>query len=405
MKTIFLAILLIVAPFSLNIPGAHAQIQLPPGPVTTLDPVQPWVITERAVTAVTPADWENSYFPNYFEYGYTTVANALVPDDTLSVNVLSTDPTTVPLASPLHILLDISDQDPSTTLYLMVRANLQSGINTAWSTPTLINDPSMYLPPEPTPTPTPTPTPAPSPTPTPTPTPKPTPPPIACPKLQFVGIRGSGETKNDAGGYGNTVATVKNVVEKKVPGTKSVPIDYPAIPIGYGGLTYGSEYVKSVAKGQTALDAFLTKFIANCPHTYVILAGYSQGAQVAGDEFGYLTTTEKAHVAALVMIGDPRFNPNQPQIDEGDYSKKLSGIYQVVVPDSARVIDEPWMPNVKSYCAKGDPVCNYSLVNFLTCGEKARTNDCVHQRYTKKGWTTVAANWAITHWKSLPSLP
>jgi hypothetical protein len=363
-----------------------------------LDTAQSPIITERAVTATYPVGWEGSYYPNYYEFGYTSSPEATRPDSDL-VNVLAVSPDSTPVQSPVRIVLDIAERDPEATLYLMIRANLQSGLSSNWSKPTLINDPSMYIPPVPTPSPTPTPTPTPNPTPSPTPTPAPR----NCPKLQFVGVRGSGETKKDAGGYGATVASVKDVIEKMVSGTQSFPVDYPAIPIAAGGRVYLEEYVKSVARGQEALDAFLTQFIVECPHTYVILAGYSQGAQVAGDEFAYLTSYEKSHIAALVLIGDPRFNPNQPEVNEGNYNKNLSGIYQIVVPDSERVIEEPWVSNVKSYCSKHDPVCNYSVKNTLKC--KVSGNKCAHLQYVNEAWTKLAAHWAIKHWRNLPPLP
>ncbi len=394
------SILILLTTLVSDLPSANAMYMIAPGPVLSLDAAQPPVITQRAITATTPPGWESGYFANSFEYGYALSSTAPTPDDTMNVNVISYDPTITPIASPLHILIDISEQDPNVTLYLMVRADLQSGIPSDWSKPLLINDPSWYAtPPDPTPTPTPTPIPTPVPTPSPSPTPPPKP--INCPKLQFVGVRGSGETKNDAGGYGNTVGNIKDIIEKKVSGTKSTPIDYPAIAVGYDGINYLSEYEKSMAKGRDSLDAFLTKFIVDCPHTYVILAGYSQGAQVAGDEFAYLTTTEKGHIAALILIGDPRFNPNQPAVDEGNYDKNLSGIYQLVVPDM-RVIENIWVPNVKSYCTNNDPICNYSTINAARC--KLKGEKCAHLLYVNKGWTSIAANWTIKHWRHLPAL-
>jgi hypothetical protein len=230
----------------------------------------------------------------------------------------------------------------------------------------------------------------------------PAPPAITCPKLQFVGVRGSGETMHDYDGFGKTVASIKDVIEKKVPGTASYAVDYEAINVGLGVYAYGDLYIESVHSGTTNLDMYLTDFIKDCPNTYVILAGYSQGAQVAGDEFAYLTAYEKSHIAALIMIGDPRFNPNQPQVDVGNYDKNLSGIYQIIVPDSNRVIPDAYVANVRSYCAQGDPVCNYSNRSLASCFRSLKT--CPHMRYTQGAWLKEAANWAVKHWKSMPPL-
>jgi hypothetical protein len=173
------------------------------------------------------------------------------------------------------------------------------------------------------------------------------------------------------------------------------------VAVGVGGPLYGTLYETSMAKGRQVLDAFLTQFIIDCPHTYVIIAGYSQGAQVAGDEFAYLTETEKAHIAALILIGDPRFNPNQPTVNQGDYNPNLSGIYQILVPEM-RVIDPQWVPNVHSYCAKGDPICNYSSINAADC--VYNLSKCRHVRYTEGPWLKAAARWSISHWKNLPAI-
>src|SRR5260370_904431 len=51
-------------------PRASAMILMPPGPTLALEATQPQFITQRTVTATTPAGWESSYFANYYEYGY-----------------------------------------------------------------------------------------------------------------------------------------------------------------------------------------------------------------------------------------------------------------------------------------------------------------------------------------------
>ncbi len=255
---------------------------------------------------------------------------------------------------------------------------------------------------DPTPTVTPTVDPTPDPTPSPTQTINPAPPPtVSCPKLQFVGVRGSGETNASAGGYGDTVAAVKSTIEAKVPGTASQFIDYRAIPVGFGAFAYGSDYVASLAEGHQVLDRFLTQFMADCPQTYVVLAGYSQGAQVVGDEFEYLTPAEKTHVAAVALIGDPRFNPKQPRVDDGTYSKKLSGIYQII-DSHMRVIDKQWAPTVRSYCSEGDPICNYSKGNLKDCFLDKAT--CPHLLYATGPTPGLSGLRAVRRWRSLPPL-
>ncbi len=50
--------------------------------------------------------------------------------------------------------------------------------------------------------------------------------PVSCPVMQVVGVRGSGETHGDAGGYGATVRDVVDHIKEAVPGAASDEIDY-----------------------------------------------------------------------------------------------------------------------------------------------------------------------------------
>ena len=135
-----------------------------------------------------------------------------------------------------------------------------------------------------------------------------------CPSLQFFGVRGSGETTSDGDGYGTTVQGFEQTLATLVPGLSATPIDYPAVPVGYTGiLYYKNTYKNSVAAGENALQTALIVFRSKCPRTYVMLAGYSQGAQVAGDVADTLTKAQRAHIAAVALFGDPRFNPAKPK--------------------------------------------------------------------------------------------
>jgi hypothetical protein len=108
-------------------------------------------------------------------------------------------------------------------------------------------------------------------------------PPKSCPPLKFFGVRGSGETSTDDGGYGSTVGEAEHTLATLVPHLAPTAINYPAIPVGYKLADYGTEYQKSVAAGKTALHNAVMAFNTRCPTTYMVISGYSQGAQVAGD--------------------------------------------------------------------------------------------------------------------------
>jgi hypothetical protein len=225
-----------------------------------------------------------------------------------------------------------------------------------------------------------------------------------CPSLQFFGVRGSGETASDGDGYGTTVQGFEQTLATLVPGLSATPIDYPAVPVGYTGiLYYKNTYKNSVAAGENALQTALIVFRSKCPRTYVMLAGYSQGAQVAGDVADTLTKAQRAHIAAVALFGDPRFNPRQTQVDVSGlgYNPKLEGIYQFA-NKQMRQVPPDLVPRLHSYCLEGDPICNYKLQYALTC--KLSSSLCTHLFYQELGYPSDAAKGAAGLLKTLPKL-
>jgi hypothetical protein len=182
----------------------------------------------------------------------------------------------------------------------------------------------------------------------------------ACPVMQIVAVRGSGETESDYGGYGRTVYDVVTQIGSAVANTASQEINYRAIPVGYGGWNhYPANYRASVLDGVTKLTSAIQGFIAGpCgSSTYLYLVGYSQGAQVVGDTFqGKLSATQRQRVGGLALIADPRFKGSQTGgVNVGDFSKYLNG----VVP-TPRTVTAGQVGKIRSYCAKNDPVCNFT---------------------------------------------
>jgi hypothetical protein len=241
------------------------------------------------------------------------------------------------------------------------------------------------------------PTPTPSPTPTPTPTTS-----GHCPSLMFFGVRGSGETAKDGGGYGSTVQGFELTLAALEPGLSAKPIGYPAIPVGYAWQDYGGAYKNSVAAGENVLQTALIVFWHKCPKTDVMLAGYSQGAQVAADVADTLRSPQRARIAAVALFGDPRFNPQQNKVDvpATGYSSRLSGIYQWQ-DKRMRNVPADLVPRVHSYCLKGDVICNYRKGNLAGCIPASR---CPHLLYLDDGWPIKAAYWAAGVLKKLPKL-
>jgi hypothetical protein len=221
-----------------------------------------------------------------------------------------------------------------------------------------------------------------------------------CPYLEYVGVRGSGETSTDFGGFGYTVYSALQVVQRRVPVGEDVdqhPIDYPAIPVNLNK-KYPNAYRASVQAGKNNLASWLNKYHHDCPGAPVALVGYSQGAHVALDVYQEETVAVRQQIVAVAAFGDPRFNPGQPAVDFGSYEKRLGS--WGVFAGSVRSIASARVAAVHSFCVKGDPVCNYSTTNLAVCGKDI--SKCVHLHYmdlvfaNKATYTTFAGRWIVT---------
>ena len=104
-------------------------------------------------------------------------------------------------------------------------------------------------------------------------------------------------------------------------------------------------YTGSVNAGKAWVTSTVNTFANTCPASKIILSGYSQGAQIAADLFQ--TPSVHRKVFAVVLWGDPKFNPQDPSA-QGSFSRKRYGIFGKRGGFGGRVI---------SFCHGGDPVC------------------------------------------------
>jgi hypothetical protein len=228
-----------------------------------------------------------------------------------------------------------------------------------------------------------------------------------CPTARIYGVRGSGEKANDSGGYGGTVAEVVSGVIQANPGATAEPIDYPAVPIGYGGVNYGTEYDRSVQAGRVKLATTINRWWTGpCGSVSpILLVGYSQGAQVAADVYqGWLLPRVKARVLGITLLADPRFRGGQATpVNRGTYDRRLNGVYDI--PGTPRTWAASESGVARSYCTWGDPVCNVTWNSLAACRLKA--NSCPHASYGympswQDPYTAQAARWLVGR---LPAVP
>lgn len=104
-----------------------------------------------------------------------------------------------------------------------------------------------------------------------------------CPKgVHIVGVRGTLEKP----GFGAMQDIVDELL-KKISGSDSMAIDYPASGITLNGddepVYNFFQYRASEAEGLAKFSAEIEDFTELCPDTPIVVMGYSQGAHVVGD--------------------------------------------------------------------------------------------------------------------------
>lgn len=143
---------------------------------------------------------------------------------------------------------------------------------------------------------------------------------------------------------------------------------YPAVAVSPGGNSDGwlfnlagvvtglpvGSFDKSVSQGVTRLVADVRSQIASCPDSHILLAGFSQGAQVTGDAYQQLTGAERRHVLGVFVLADPRRNAADLDANYGS-ARPAEG---AAPSKNARPVFGFASPGpVRSYCRSGDAVC------------------------------------------------
>jgi len=209
-----------------------------------------------------------------------------------------------------------------------------------------------------------------------------------CSDVLVIAARGSGETPDAQPG-----ATIRDFIEALRPlvpaGQRllALGLRYPAVPVIPSGTdifgwvplaTYGDSVSQGVA--ELRLEVTLAATERSCPDRRIVLAGYSQGADVIARA---LPLVERyAHkVAAVVMFASPQFEP-AARSALGSFDPMRRGIfagtayaYSAPPPSAFR--------SIYSFCRDQDPVCQGIV--------PARTLLIEHELYGD-GETGAAAN-------------
>jgi hypothetical protein len=203
----------------------------------------------------------------------------------------------------------------------------------------------------------------------------------SCPAVLLIGTRGTGESLSTDNGLGRPDEAFRQALAALLPaGTLSFAANpYPAAPqsgdpttlLQLVGAATGvsaplmNEWSTSVAAGESWLVSEVNGVAAACGSaTKMLLAGYSQGAQITGDVFqgGSLTVSAHARVVGVVMFGDPHFNWMDADA-YGNFDPQRHGILGERTPFAA-----PGTPpdgRVLNFCHARDPICQGTFGNTL----------------------------------------
>lgn len=187
--------------------------------------------------------------------------------------------------------------------------------------------------------------------------------PATCPAVRVIGARGSDDTPE----LGTPVRKYFHVLSTELQNmglsAESRFVDYPAVPAWDV-----FEYSPSVTIGEAALESLLTTESRRddpCANvTKLVLAGYSQGADVIGNviEKNYIPTNVKNRIADVVFFGDPKFRAsNHRVVARSTFDQDSYGLLNARSPDAFDSLTQA--TRVQSYCRYKDPVCQRGTID------------------------------------------
>ncbi|AMO60102.1 Cutinase [Mycolicibacterium phlei] len=193
-----------------------------------------------------------------------------------------------------------------------------------------------------------------------------------CPDVHWIGAAGSGErTPAEIAQYKGMGRVVHQSLQELSAEVAqdgrtmtAEAVEYPAVevPGEDGGIGEWLGFMGSVDTGTAALAQQYQSFVARCPASKVVLAGYSQGAMVVHRNLAALETSP--NLAAVLLVADGDRLPTDPTLNLGT----AAGI-----PDRGKGVAQDWpilahapgplSPTIGartiSVCDLGDAVCDY----------------------------------------------
>lgn len=209
-----------------------------------------------------------------------------------------------------------------------------------------------------------------------------------CAEVVLIDVHGSGAAAYQASSAGTALADqLQSLLKSQEVRLETVPFKASggALTLTAAALKLPAAYHQSVVRTKKWLRKRLVE-LAVCRNTKVFLAGYSQGAQAAGDVY---QERSWKHVIGVALFGDPYYNHKDKSNRFGLNVKpkqrvktRLDGALAAPRPRPVFNSDK-----VLSFCHQFDPICQAPLSPW----EIARFRTSQHNNYTKFGEPKIAA--------------
>lgn len=168
----------------------------------------------------------------------------------------------------------------------------------------------------------------------------------SCPNVFFVGARGTdqdpgiGPQLSDA--YSIFLTFLRPEPGRDI-GVAVYPLDYPAARGRFGD---SSKYEESVTAGAGELRAAIDLLASQCAAARIVVAGFSQGAQVIS-----VADLGEETIDAMILLANPVFVPDDATEKAGDFNPDQGGLVGRIS------IEGELADRTIQVCLRGDPVC------------------------------------------------
>ena len=207
-------------------------------------------------------------------------------------------------------------------------------------------------------------------------------------------------TRTDARNFGPVIGRVKIDLQRLAGRrlTLTSAVDYPATVAEHWVTLDGlSGLASSEAVGARHLVAAIRRtYRLGCGARPVLLAGFSQGAEVVAEAVRHLPTRRQRSVT-VALLGNPSYEPGLP----GDYPHGATeaGVRPTFLSGSAVILPSGVRKRTIDICAAGDPVCGVGHNVGGLLGEIAYVIQhlSVHDSAYGPAYAAQAARFLWTH--------